>query len=52
MTSAERHAGTDELIVESERLREQLIVSIERLESFVAALQDEVQRRQEARKAP
>jgi hypothetical protein len=52
MTSAERQAETDELIVESERLRAQLIVSIERLETFVTALQTEVQRRQDARKAP
>jgi hypothetical protein len=52
MTSAERQAGTDELIVESERLRRQLIVSIERLESFVSALQEEVERRQEARERP
>lgn len=52
MTSEERQAGTDELIVESERLRAQLIVSIERLEMFVTALQYEVQRRQDARKAP
>jgi hypothetical protein len=51
MTSADRQAGTDKLIVESERLRAQLITSIEKLETFVTALQEEVYRRQKAREA-
>jgi hypothetical protein len=46
MNPAERLADTDELIDQSERLRAQLIAGVERLESFVVELQQEVARRQ------
>lgn len=49
MTSADRETRDDELIVESERLRAQLIASIERLDRFVLALQEVVAHRQERR---
>lgn len=49
MTSAERQTDADELIVQSEALRAQLRASIERLDAFVEALQDEVARRRQRR---
>lgn len=50
MTSADRQTKADELIDQSERLRAQLLESIERLDIFVMALDEEVARRQEDRR--
>lgn len=46
MTSAERAAHTDELIVESEQLRRALLAEVDRLESFVLALQEAVDQKE------
>lgn len=50
MNAADRSQKTDELIGESEMLRNELISEVEKLESFVAALDHAVVRAAERRR--